>query len=93
MPFQVKPTSPWWLPAKEAMSAVLAVTIGRGKKGANLQEPINQNVKDPLSPATAISRRTQMLRVWTQLPSSAAEQLASNPKRVSVSASALSAQF
>ena len=29
------------------MSAVLAVTIGRGKKGANLQEPINQNVKEP----------------------------------------------
>lgn len=47
MPFRVKPTSPWWLPAREAMSAVLAVTIGRGKKGANLQEPINQNVKEP----------------------------------------------
>ena len=47
MPFRVKPTSPLWLPAREGMSAVLAVTIGRGKKGANLQEPINQNVKEP----------------------------------------------
>ena len=74
------------------MSAVLAVTIRRRKKGPNLQKPINQNVKSPLSPATAISRRTQMLRVWAQLPSSAAEQLASNPKRVSVSASVLFAQ-
>lgn len=30
-----------------AMGAVLAVTIGRRKKGPNLQEPINQNVKEP----------------------------------------------
>ena len=47
MPFRVKPTSPWWLPAREAMSAVLTVTIGYGQKEPNLQEPINQNAKEP----------------------------------------------